>query len=134
LLAELVDGLRRTPGGVLLEECGGLAHVALARSQEATQRLLPLLTRWRNESDTILVELRGKRRNALRLLRTLAQRGRSQHAANLRVWRCQDPQVLRRACVSAAQFCIGMPTRRADSSAFLPLPLDGELPSYNRTV
>jgi hypothetical protein len=96
LLAELVDGLRRTPGGVLLEECGGLAHVALARSQEATQRLLPLLTRWRNESDTVLVELRGKRRNALRLLRTLAQRGRSQHAANLRVWRCQDPQVLRR--------------------------------------
>jgi len=111
LLAELVDGLRRTPGGVLLEECGGLAHVALARSQEATQRLLPLLTRWRNESDTVLVELRGKRRNALRFLRTLAQRGRSQHAANLRVWRCQDPQVLEAS--QAAQFCIGMPTRRA---------------------
>ena len=85
--AELVDGLRRTPDGVLLEEGGGLAHVALARSQEATQRFLPILTRWRNESDAVLVELRGKRRNALRLLRTLAhlERGRSHHAANLRV-------------------------------------------------
>jgi len=87
LPAELVDSLRRTPGCILFEEGCGLENVALARIQEATQRILRFLTRRRDESDAVLFELRRQRRHALRLP-VLALRGEAVYAVLHRVHGC----------------------------------------------